>query len=239
MEVSLIICIPAIRSRWYEAFLRLHQSLAVVSVYGIWVHIASQRLIPRIHLYLLIGVAGFSLMVLTALFISRNGMIWHTLPRADIIHEQGAILIRVKLSRPVHVRAGQYISLWLFVPTTSLFSVIQCHPFTIASWSADAAATLDLLIEPRAGLTQRLLRRSRARQDLCVALFSGPHGNSIPVGDYEVVLMVASGYGIAAQLPYLKQLLHNYNRRSARARRIHLVWELKTLGMLDPSVVPK
>ena len=239
MGCSLIVCIPAIRSRWYEVFLRLHLGLAVVSVYGIWVHIASQRLLPRIHLYLLIGVAVLSLILLSGFVISRNGMIWHTLPRADIIHKEGAVLIRVNLSRPVRVRAGQYISLWLFVPTTSLFSVIQCHPFTVASWSADAAATLDLLIEPRGGLTQRLLRRSRARQDLCVALFSGPHGNSIPVGDYEVVLLVASGYGIAAQLPYLKQLLHNYNRRSARARRIHLVWELKTLGMLDPSGVPR
>lgn len=238
MGGSVFICIPAIRVRWYEMFLRLHQGLAIVSAYGIWVHVAPQRLLPRIHLYLLIGVASFSMLLLSVIVIRRNGMIWHKLPRADIIHEQGAVLIRVILSRPVHVKAGQYISLWLFAPTTSLFSVIQCHPFTVASWSADAVATLDLLIEPCAGLTQRLLRRSCARKDLCTALFSGPHGNSISVGDYEVVLMVASGYGIAAQLPYLKQLLHDYNRRSARARRIHLVWELKTLGTLSPSVVP-
>jgi hypothetical protein len=44
------------------------------------------------------------------------------------------------------------------------------------------------------------------------------------------VLMVASGYGITAQLPYLKQLLHEYNSRKAKSRRIHLVWTLKTLG---------
>ncbi|KAJ2982302.1 hypothetical protein NQ176_g1475 [Zarea fungicola] len=100
----------------------------------------------------------------------------------------------------------------------------------VASWSADVVDKLDLLIEPRKGLTRRLLRCSPTPQNLCPALFTGPHGNSVPVGDYEVVLMVASGYGIAAQLPYLKQLLHDYNRRSARSRRIHLVWELKTLA---------
>ncbi|KAJ3494077.1 hypothetical protein NLG97_g4307 [Lecanicillium saksenae] len=103
----------------------------------------------------------------------------------------------------------------------------------VASWSEDTVDTIDLLIEPRRGLTQHLLRCNRTPQHLCPALFTGPHGNSIPVGDYEVVLMVASGYGIAAQLPYLKQLLHNYNRRSVRSRRIHLVWELKTLDLAN------
>ncbi|UNI15348.1 hypothetical protein JDV02_001888 [Purpureocillium takamizusanense] len=40
--------------------------------------------------------------------------------------------------------------------------------------------------------------------------------------------MVASGFGIAAQLPYLKRLLHGYNSRRIRTRRIHLVWKLKS-----------
>lgn len=239
MGSSVFICIPTIRLRWYEVFLRFHQGLAVVSVYGIWVHIAPQRLLPRIYLYLLIGVAGISMLLLSTLIICRTGILWHKLPRADIIHEEGAVRITIFLTRPVNVRAGEYISLWLLEPTTNLFSLIQCHPFTVASWSADPATTLDLLVEPRAGLTKRLLRSCRIQKYHCIALFSGPHGNSVPVGDYEVVLMVASGYGIAAQLPYLKQLLHDYNRRSARVRRIHLVWELKKIGTLSSSIVFK
>lgn len=230
MGGSIFICVPPIKLRWYEVFLRLHQGLAVVSVYGIWLHIAPQILLPRIHLYVLIGLAVTGIIMLSLLTIHRNGMIWHKIPRADIMHAEGAVLIRVILSRPIRVRAGQYISLWLLVPSTSISSLIQCHPFMVASWSADVVDKLDLLIEPRKGLTRRLLRCSPTPQNLCPALFTGPHGNSVPVGDYEVVLMVASGYGIAAQLPYLKQLLHDYNRRSARSRRIHLVWELKTLG---------
>ncbi|CAG8974984.1 hypothetical protein HYALB_00011168 [Hymenoscyphus albidus] len=47
-------------------------------------------------------------------------------------------------------------------------------------------------------------------------LFSGPYGKSVPMEDCENILMVASGFGIAAHLPYLKQLIHGYNaRRSA------------------------
>ena len=42
--------------------------------------------------------------------------------------------------------------------------------------------------------------------------------------------MVASGFGIAAQLPYLKRLNHGYNAREFCARRIHLVWQIETKG---------
>ena len=61
-------------------------------------------------------------------------------------------------------------------------------------------------------------------------LFSGPHGNSIPMDDCENIFIVASGFGIAAHLPYLKQLIHGYNVREVRARRIHLVWQVRDIG---------
>jgi Ferric reductase NAD binding domain len=47
---------------------------------------------------------------------------------------------------------------------------------------------------------------------------------------YENVLMVASGFGIAAQLPFLKKLIHGYNERRLHARRIHLVWQARDIG---------
>lgn len=65
-----------------------------------------------------------------------------------------------------------------------------------------------------------------------LALFSGPHGVSIPVGENETILMVGTGFGIAAQLPYLRKLIHGYNTCKARRRRGHLVWQLQSLGKL-------
>lgn len=41
------------------------------------------------------------------------------------------------------------------------------------------------------------------RSDFRLALFSGPYGRGIPVGDYGKVLMIATDSGIVAQLPYL------------------------------------
>jgi len=47
------------------------------------------------------------------------------------------------------------------------------------------------------------------------------------MGEYESVLMVASGFGIAAFVPYLKKLLYGYNTRAVRAHRVHLVWQIE------------
>lgn len=48
--------------------------------------------------------------------------------------------------------------------------------------------------------------------------------------DYEIILMVASDFGIAAQLPYLKQLIRGYNERRLHARRVHLVWQVRDIS---------
>jgi Ferric reductase NAD binding domain len=217
-----VVSFPFFRNRWYEIFLRAHQSLAVASVIGVWVHVVPQSLLSRAHVYALVGIAGCSAVLLGTIVVYRNGLFRYGWPRAEITHSKGAVLVTVALSRPIHVKAGQHVSLWVFVPSTSFHSLIEYHPFVIASWSNGPLDTL--------GLTRHLLHRSQTRPDACPALFSGPHGRSIPVGENEVVLMVASGYGIATQLPCLKQLLHDYNSRQAKSRRIHLVWTLKTLG---------
>lgn len=229
--MSTTLSLPAIRNRWYEIYLRVHQCLAVVSVYGIWVHIVSQPLLPRIHVYVLIGITGLCTLLFGVVTLYRNGLFPHGFPRADVMSSKGAVLVRLNLVRPVRVAAGQYISLLVMMPSTRLQSLVEYHPFVVANWSDGSLDTLDLLIEPRSGFTRHLLQRSQTRQDLCRALYSGPHGNSVPVSTYEVVLMVATGYGIVSHLPYLQQLLHEYNSRKARSRRIHLVWELKDLGM--------
>ena len=146
---------------------------------------------------------------------------------------------------------------------------MQSHPFTIASWSEGGKSSLDFLIEPRDGFTQKLFdctieyekrsvfikgmeegdetqskvddidKRSfgKARtyedeselSDLCIALFSGPHCSDAPIDDYGKVLMVATGFGIAAQLPLLKELIQEFNQSQVRTHSIHLLWQLNNL----------
>lgn len=70
-------------------------------------------------------------------------------------------------------------------------------------------------------------------------LFSGPHEKSIFMDDCENILMVANGFGIAAHLPYLKQLIHGYNAREVRAQWIHLVWQVQDIGKSWPLILFK
>jgi len=163
------------------------------------------------------------------IIIYRNGVFRYSCARAHITHEYGAIRLRLQLQKPLHIEAGQYINLW--IPSVSFWSFLQSHPFVVISWAAKPQNHLDLFIKPRQGLTRELL--DHAKNGFAInplVLLSGPHGKSVPMNDYENILMVASDFGIAALLPYLKQLIHGYNARKVRARRIHLVWQVRDLG---------
>ncbi|BAE66179.1 unnamed protein product [Aspergillus oryzae RIB40] len=113
----------------------------------------------------------------------------------------------------MRVRPGQYINLWL--PSVSLRSWMQTHPFTVTSWSRDHQDTMELLVQPRHGLTADLLRYAPTVAEGSVsflAFFTGPHGISEHVDRYESVLVIASGFGIAT------------------VRRLHLVWQVELIS---------
>ena len=50
------------------------------------------------------------------------------------------------------------------------------------------------------------------------------------MGNHGHVFMVATGIGIAAQLPYIKELLKQYRQARIRTQRISLVWQLEHEG---------
>jgi hypothetical protein len=87
----------------------------------------------------------------------------------------------------------------------------------VTSWGEGETNRLRLFVEPRNGWTKKLLRYTRINRDgtPCRALFTRPYGINIPTRDCGILLLVASGPGIVAQIPYLK--------RRSRAHRIHLV----------------
>ena len=50
-------------------------------------------------------------------------------------------------------------------------------------------------------------------------------------------MLVATGFGIAAQLSYVRELIQEYNRGRVRTRRVHLVWQLEDWGEYRASVL--
>ena len=173
-------------------------------------------------MYVLSALFASTLALQCLLIAYRNRTLTQHGTRAKITRSGTTVFVHLELSRPLRVQAGQYIHLWL--PGLSLLSFFQTHPFTVISWSPEKQEKLVLLVEPRNGLTKSM---ASAAVSPYRALFGGPYGRSVAVGNYETVLMLASGFGIAAQLPYLKQLMHGHE---ASPRRVHLVWQVDNIG---------
>ncbi|KAH8799389.1 hypothetical protein F5884DRAFT_848060 [Xylogone sp. PMI_703] len=210
----------------YELFLRAHQSLAGLFVYSMWRHLPSDKLVPRLYLYISTGLFLSTSLIQCGFFVRTNGLFRYHCSRAHISHAGGAVRIRIYPQKRLKIKTGQYINLW--IPFISFWSFAQSHPFVVISWATEEQNTIDLFIEPRRGLTRELLYHTKSNHSLNpLVMFSGPHGRSVSMEGYETILMVASGFGIAAQLPYLKRLIHGYNAREVHARRIHLIWQIK------------
>jgi predicted ferric reductase len=177
--------------------------------------------------------------LITLAFIYRNGLLPHrAVPRAAVIQTATKLLdenpsvkdlpmvIKVELSQQMEVKAGQYVKLWM--PTLGLFAWLKTYPCVVTSWSPGKQGTLEFLVRGHRGLT-RVLRKQLTHS--FPAYVIGPHGFSASVSDYESILVVASGIGIAAVIPYLKQLLYGYNTAAFCVRRVHFVWEMEGRGM--------
>lgn len=200
-------------------------------MYSAWRHVPSNPEYPRLYVYLMVGAFPTILALQTVSVALRNGIFRHALARAQISDSNGAARIYIDLHQPLDVKVGQYVNLWM--PTT-LWSAFQTHPFVVISWAEHPQQTLELLIEPRQGFTRDLLSQAKNNQDP-LALFSGPHGLSAPVDEFETVVMVATGWGIAAHVPYLNQLISGYNKHKVRARRVHLIWQIRDIGKRTES----
>ena len=242
MATLLLFSFPFFRRLSYEIFLRLHQGLAVVFIYFTWRHLPSHSVFPRIYVYVPVGFLLLTALLETSLFLYRNGVFpSRSYPRASIICEkhdpsnedyedkEKPLKIRVALSRPLETKAGQYVNLWL--PTVSLLSWTQTHPFMITSWGPGKQDALELFVQSHRGLTAKLRARAAWEGSVSYTAFvSGPYGHTESVNKYESVLVVASGFGIAGIIPYLKQLLYGYNTCTSRVRRVHFVWQVATIG---------
>lgn len=241
-----------LRRRCYEIFLRLHHTLAAVLVVSALLHVPSE-LVPRIYIYVGLGIFATTLTAEALLLVRRNGVLigiftntrWGRLPRVGEIFkypvgdnsdgDKYPVQFMIHCREPLQIDAGQYINVWV-----GSLGIMQTHPFVVASWTGNKQTNLMLIIEPRRGWTKRLQSKAMDVSGQTVGLgrvlFTGPHGASIPVGDYEYLFMVASGYGIVAQLPLLERLVHGVLAREARALRIRLVWEFEDTGESDLQI---
>jgi NAD(P)H-flavin reductase len=116
---------------------------------------------------------------------------------------------------------------YLLPPTRSESQECSFH---VASWSPGRQDVVELFVQTRRGITEKLRTRAALEEASFTAFVSGPYGRGEPVGQYDSVLAVASGFGIAGVVPCIKRLFYGYNTFSVRVCRVHLVWQVQTMG---------
>ena len=97
----------------------------------------------------------------------------------------------------------------------------------ISWWDNDTdgrSSNIYLLVKPANGFSHKLMQH--AGNLALKSWVDGPYGKLFDIGDYGSVVMFASGIGIAAQVPYLKELIRGYKECKVRTKRILLVWQL-------------
>lgn len=139
LGVLALFSIPWFRRWSYEIFLRGHQVLAGLFVYGTWRHLPTKSSPPKLYLWVALGILGLTSCLQLVTLLCRNGLFAGCgAPRALVsfisreLKENRitvtAAQIRVLLPRPVQVEPGQYINLWM--PSVGLWSWAQTHPFS-------------------------------------------------------------------------------------------------------------
>ncbi|KAI2941809.1 hypothetical protein CBS147321_5676 [Aspergillus niger] len=244
----LALCTNACLRRWsFEVFLRGHQILTATFVYGTLRHLSNENASSKLYLWVALGILGLTTCLQLVILLYRNGLFaGRGAPRALVsftfkkTKEDKLVVtasqVRVLLPRPVQVEAGQYINLW--IPSVGLWAWTQTHPFTVTSWSRHRQDAMELLVQPRRGLSADLTRHASAATETSVsymALFTGPHGTTEDVSKYENALLIASGFGIAAVIPYLKKMIYGYNTCTSQIRRLHLVWQVESIDMTNAA----
>ena len=168
--------------------------------------------------------------------IYRNFTFHRGFSRANIDIVCDAIRIKIRVPRLWNIRAGHHINIRL--PGVGCRTLLESNPFRVVFWVVDTSpkpklTTVHLLVEPRDGFIPRLLRYAKRSSERTrhLVLYSGLHWTSTSMKEYGTALLIVTGFGIAAILPHLKELLDRYGRCEVVTRRVHVVRQLEGEGM--------
>lgn len=128
-----------------------------------------------------------------------------------------AVRVCITVRRAWKVNAGHYIYITLPRHPRTLF---QSHPYSIA-WAE--GRTLVLLVSTRSGFSKSLTTRIGD----CRVVLDGPYGETADLDNYDTVLFMSYGIGIATQLLSVRDLLRGHDDQTARVRRVTIVWFLE------------
>ncbi|PCD21476.1 hypothetical protein AU210_016438 [Fusarium oxysporum f. sp. radicis-cucumerinum] len=223
---------PLSRFLPYELLLLIHHVLPYFLGYFVWRHIPHKNLLPRLYTYILLGVFALALLAQLTITLIRCRFWFHS---ARISCRLGFVKITLHLRKPLRIRPGQYIDLWI---PSSVGSIFQSHPMSVVSWSSGPQRLLFLCAQVQNGFTSTLLTQVKYGDTTSIAMFTGPHGVTLPLHSYDQVLLIATDLGVVALLPYMQCLAYESHFIGSRTKRIHLVWRLKDWSLIQVLKAP-
>ncbi|PYI33125.1 hypothetical protein BP00DRAFT_367459 [Aspergillus indologenus CBS 114.80] len=224
--------LPLIRQWAYEIFLKGHNFLSIMASVMIWLHLEEKKGFDAFCLYFALGISVLTYIVYFLRQFYYNLVAGRPVAAAELIKYQDAVKLTLTLARPWKVRGGQYV--YLTIPAVRALSFAESHPFSIVWWEEGPngeAITLSVLAKIESGFTRALASSSHEHLRVWI---DGPYGQCIDTKQYDSVILIATGIGVAAQLPYAKELLSRQLKVESEhlkglttPKRISIVWELQ------------
>lgn len=232
---------PLVRRYAYEMFLWIHRSLTATAILALWIHLPFQTKTARLLIIasgsLSAGGLIYRLMhqaygnMRLSLYSGRRCTVKLQMTRVRKVEYYGtSLILELALARPWTVRPNQHVH--LTVLTFRWLSLLQRHPFTIAWWSESEHCTAEgeerrmrvyLMVAPQRGWTRRIMSRPLHLKGR-TAWLGGPFGAPCDLSEYGTVLLFASGDGMFAMLPVIKEVIQRAKHCEVKARRIQVVW---------------
>ncbi|OKL55305.1 hypothetical protein UA08_09456 [Talaromyces atroroseus] len=224
------------KARVYELFTHSHRVCALGLIFATWRHIYNKSALSIWCIAAAAAVYAATFLIQVLRIAVRN--LAFSRGAECLINYQGNNLeVIVFPARPWTVRAGERVN--LSIPSAGLMSAFKMHPFVITRWDNNELGEMEsftLLVKPCSGFTNKLKMLSSTRHR---AWIDGPYGPDrgmrTPISDYGHIFMVATGIGIGAQTPYIKQLLEGYRRGVSENYKL-LAYEHFRVRIFDPSL---
>ncbi|CAI7665368.1 unnamed protein product [Penicillium viridicatum] len=233
----LVLCIhslPIFRNWMYELFVFVHIPVSYIFVAMLFWH---TRNYLSSWAYLFTTLAIWVISYTVRLFYLN----WtHPLRSSFLIGEESAVTLlpqnAIKITIPTKMRwrPGQYV--YLRLPR---ISVIQSHPFTIASLCSDDFPSaygekyrdMTLVFRPFQGFTREVFQKAleHGPYKAYSAFIEGPYGGmQREMAAFDDVIFFAGGSGITAIASQLLDLIKKIRDGKAITKSVKVIWALKS-----------
>lgn len=220
-----VLSIPWLRHRFYEAFYYSHFLLAI-SYIGLMFWHAGNEGDSWIYLWITIAIWLFTMLVRVLWFnraLNVRQPDWFQGFDAELTLLLGNVTkIEVLLPEDIQTRPGQHF--FLRFPAVSLF---DNHPFTLAWTDSKNVPTLTFFVRSRKGFTTRLFsNKDENAQEQTGVWIDGPYGgiDAKLERSYDHMILVAGGIGITGCLPWLQHMVNCQGTEGTRISSFKLVW---------------